>query len=165
MSTRHTKVSRLDQSHFEEEPLMNYNRFAKSLTIAAGLFLLLATQGPARADSARPGGLQVPSPASSRPLPKSDSLPDYFAGLNYTDDQKAEIAQIRHNMDTRRDAVAMDDRLTRDQKDAMILGYTHLENGEIFKVLTPEQRRQVRQRLQARGATDQSAQKKQPRAD
>jgi Spy/CpxP family protein refolding chaperone len=47
----------------------------------------------------------------------------------------------------------------------MILGYSHLENGEIFKVLTPEQRRQVRQRLQARGATDPAAQKKQPPAN
>jgi hypothetical protein len=154
-----------DKSHLEEDPLMNKNRFANTLTLAAGLFLLSAAQGPARAGSASYGAMQVPTPASPGPLPKSDSLPDYFAGLNYTDDQKAEIAQIRHNMDTRRGAVAKADRLTQDQRDAMILGYTHLENGEIFKVLTPEQRRQARQRLQARGASNQAAQKKHPPAN
>jgi Spy/CpxP family protein refolding chaperone len=164
MSACYTQVLMLDQSHFEEEPLMTKNQFAKSLTIAAGLILLFATPAPARAGAPQ-SAMQVPTPASPGPLQKSDSLPDFFAGLNYTDDQKAEIAQIRHDMDTRRGAVAKDDRLTQDQKDAMILGYTHLENGEIFKVLTPEQRRQVRQRLQARGATDQAAQKKHPTAN
>jgi hypothetical protein len=144
---------------------MNQIRFANTLTIAAGLMFLLSAPALARAESAPQGAMQVPTPASPGPLPKSDSLPDYFAGLSYTDDQKAEIAQIRHNMDTRRGAVAKDDRLTQDQKDAMILGYTHLENGEIFKVLTPEQRRQVRQRLQAGGTTDHAAQKKQPLAN
>jgi Spy/CpxP family protein refolding chaperone len=144
---------------------MSQIRFANTLTIAAGLMLLLAAPAPARPASVFDGAMQAPIPASSGSLPKNDSLPDYFAGLNYTDDQKAEIAQIRHNLATRRGAVAKDDRLTQDQKDAMILGYTHLENGEIFKVLTPEQRRQVRQRLQARGATDQAAQKKRPPAN
>ena len=128
---------------------MNRIRFANTLTIAAGLMLLPAAPASARAESAPQEAMRVPTPASPAPLLKVESLPDYFAGLNYTDDQKAEIAQIRHNIDTRRGAVTKDDRLTRDQKDAMILGYTHLENGEIFKVLTPEQRRQVRQRLQA----------------
>jgi len=128
---------------------MNRIRFANTLTIAAGLMLLPAAPASARAESAPQEAMRVPTPASTAPLLKVESLPDYFAGLNYTDDQKAEIAQIRHNIDTRRGAVAKDDRLTQDQKDAMILGYTHLENGEIFKVLTPEQRRQVRQRLQA----------------
>lgn len=139
---------------------MNKNRFAILLTIAAGLFLLFAAPAPTRADSAPQGAMQAATPAFPGPLPKGEPLPDFLAGLNYTDDQKAEIAQIRHNMDTRRGAVAKDGRLTQDQKDAMILGYTHLENGEIFKVLTPEQRRQVRQRLQARGAADQATQKK-----
>jgi len=140
---------------------MNQNRFANILTIAAGLFLLFAAQGPARADSAPNGAMQIPKPASHGPLPKSDPLPDVFAGLNYTDDQKAEIAKIRHGMEVRRDVVERDHKLTQDQKDAMILGYAHLENGEIYKVLTPEQRRQVQHRLLARRTAEQGAQKKQ----
>jgi len=143
---------------------MNRNRFANILTVAAGMMSLLTAPAPARAESAPQSAMQALTPASPGPLPTSGSLPDYFAGLNYTDEQRAEIAQIQHNMDTRRGAVAKDDRLTQDQKDAMILGYTHLENGEIYKVLTPEQRRQVRQRLQARRSTDQAAPKKQPTA-
>ena len=139
---------------------MNRIRFANTLTIAAGLMLLPAAPASARAESAPQEAMRVPTPASSAPLLKVEPLPDYFAGLNYTDDQKAEIAKIRHNIDTRRSAVEGDDRLTQDQKDAMILGYTRLENGEIFKVLTLEQRRQVRQKLEARREAGQPAQKK-----
>src|ERR1700722_1009568 len=143
----------LDQTHFEENPRMKKKRFAESLNLAAGLILLFAAPASVRAESVPQDAMRAPTPASPATQPKGDSLPDFFVGLNYTDDQKAEIAQIRKNMDTRRGAVAKDDRLTQDQKDAMTLGYTHLENGEIFKVLTPEQRRQVRQRLQAHRAT------------
>jgi hypothetical protein len=144
---------------------MNKNRIANTLILATGLMLLLAAPARAQLGSASHSAMQPPTPASAGPLSKSDSLPDYFAGLNYSDDQKAEIAQIRHNMDTRRGAVAKDDRLTQNQKDAMVVGYTHLENGEIFKVLTPEQRRQVRQRLLARKAAEQGAQKRQTPAN
>src|SRR5258708_8937421 len=151
-----------DQSHFQEEALMNKNRFATMLTIAAGLIFLFAVPGTTRADSAPDGAMQTPTPASPRPLPKNDSLPDVFAGLNYTDDQMAEIAMIRHGMEVRKDVVEKDHKLTQDQKDAMISVYAHLENVEIYKVLTPEQRRQVRQRLLARRAADQAAQKRQP---
>ena len=143
---------------------MILNRFAILFTVAAGMMSLLTAPVPARAQSAPQGAMQALTPASPESMPKSYALPDYFAGLNYTDDQKAEIAQIQHDMDTRRGAVAKDGTLTKDQKDAMIVGYTHLENGEIFKVLTPEQRRQVRQRLARKGA-DQAAPKKQPTAN
>jgi len=144
---------------------MNKNRFATMLTIAAGLIFLFAVPGPARADNAPDGAMQTPTPTSPGPLPKNDSLPDVFAGLNYTDDQSAEIAKIRHGMEVRKDVVERDHKLTQDQKDAMILGYAHLENGEIYKVLTPEQRRQVQHRLLARRAADQAAQKKQSPAN
>lgn len=140
---------------------MNKNQIAKSLTTAAGLILLICEPVSSRAKILPQEVMRAPTPVSPAPLLKPDSLPEYFAGLDYTDDQKAEIAQICHNINTRRSAVAGDDRLTQDQKDAMILGYTRLESGEILKVLTPEQRRQVRQRLQVRREAGQPAQKKQ----
>jgi hypothetical protein len=34
----------------------------------------------------------------------------------------------------------------------MLTGYTHLEYGAIFKVLTPEQQRQVREKVHAHQA-------------
>jgi len=139
---------------------MNNNRFAKSLTLATGLTLLIGAPASSQAESVSQEVMRAPTPVSPAPLLKTNPLPDYFSGLDYTDDQKAEIAKIRHNIDTRRSAVEGDDRLTQDQKDAMILGYTRLENGEIFKVLTLEQRRQVRQKLEARREAGQPAQKK-----
>ena len=139
---------------------MNKNGFSKSLTIATGLTLLIGAPASSHAESVSQEVMRAPTPVSPVPLLKADPLPDYFAGLDYTDEQKAEIARIRHNIDARRRAVEGDDRLTQDQKDAMILGYTRLENGEIFKVLTLEQRRQVRQKLEARREAGQPAQKK-----
>ena len=43
----------------------------------------------------------------------------------------------------------------------MLLGYTRMEYGEMFKVLTPEQQKQVRQKIHARRAADQAARQKQ----
>jgi Spy/CpxP family protein refolding chaperone len=140
---------------------MNKNRFAKMLTIATGSIFLFAASAPARAAGAPYGAMQAPIQASPGPL-QSGSIPaDLFDGLNYTDEQKTEIAKIRQDMEVRKTAVAKDDKLTQDQKDAMLLGYSRIENSSIFKVLTPEQRRQVHQKL-ARRAAEQSGQKKQP---
>jgi hypothetical protein len=82
--------------------------------------------------------------------------------LNYTDAQKAELDRIHRETESRKEAVAKDRHLTEDQKDAMLLGYTRIEYGEAFKVLSPDQQKQVRQRLAARKASDQASQKKQP---
>jgi Spy/CpxP family protein refolding chaperone len=60
--------------------------------------------------------------------------------------------------------VARDQKLTADQKDAMLLGYTRMESGRIYKVLTPEQRKEVNQRIRARRAAEQATQQKQPPA-
>jgi hypothetical protein len=100
--------------------------------------------------------------ASGGAQAKRDTLPpDDFAGLTYTDEQKAEIDKIRLDTKSRKAVVAKDEKLTADQKDAMLLGYTRMEYGRIYKVLSPEQQRQVRQRIRARRTADQTAQKKQ----
>jgi Spy/CpxP family protein refolding chaperone len=92
----------------------------------------------------------------------SSSPAEYFQELDYTPEQKAQIDKIHRDAETRRAAVAKDEELDQDQKDAMLAGYTHLEYGSIFKVLTPEQQRQVREKVRARKAAEQAAQKKQP---
>jgi Spy/CpxP family protein refolding chaperone len=91
------------------------------------------------------------------PLPPND-----FDGLNFTDEQKAEIDKIHRETESYKSIVAKDDKLTPDQKDAMLYGYTRLEIGRTFKVLTPEQQKEVRKRILARRAADQSAPQKQP---
>ena len=65
---------------------------------------------------------------------------------------------------SRKETVAKDQKLTGDQKDAMLLGYTRMEYGMIYRVLSPEQKREVSQRIRARKAADQAAQKMQPPA-
>jgi Spy/CpxP family protein refolding chaperone len=141
---------------------MNTIRFAKSIAISAGLMFLSATPWSVRADSAAPRAMQTPAPASRGAQPTTNSaLNDDFAGLDYSDEQKAEIAKIHSESERRKGMVAKDDKLTPDQKDAMLLGYTRLEYGEIFKVLTPIQKRLVRSRMQARREADQATHKKQ----
>ena len=143
---------------------MKKNRFAKPVAVAAGFIFMCAAPGLTRAQS----GPSVPmrnatsvSPSGAQSTKKS--LPaDDFAGLTYTDEQKTEIAQIRRDANSHRDAVLKDDKLTADQKDAMLLGYTRIEYGQIYKVLSPEQQKQVRHRISARQEADQAAKKKQP---
>ena len=136
-------------------------RFAKSVAIQAGLLLLFAVQG--RAYGTPAGEVQTPTPAvPGSPADSSSSPAEYFQGLNYTREQKAQIDKIHQDAETRRAAVAKDEKLNQDQKDAMLAGYTHLEYGSIFKVLTPDQQRQVREKIRAHKAAGQAAQKKQP---
>lgn len=101
--------------------------------------------------------------ASPAALPKKATRPtDDFAGLNFTDDQKAKIEQVHKNTKARLDAVAKDEKLTPDQKEAMLEGFRRMERGEIFKVLTPEQQKEVRERVRARHAAEQEGKKRQP---
>jgi Spy/CpxP family protein refolding chaperone len=133
-------------------------RCAKLLTVAAGFILLCAAPGLTRAQMASPGPAQAPKMASPLAQAKKASAPpDDFAGLNYTDEQKAEIEKIRLDTRKRREAVAKDEKLSADQKDAMLLGYTRIEYGQIYKVLSPDQKKQVNQKIRARRAADDAA--------
>jgi Spy/CpxP family protein refolding chaperone len=146
----------------QEELLMNKNRFAKPVAIAAGVFFLCAAPGLTRGQSSPSGPAQTPKVASPGAPQKRDSAPpDDFAGLTYTGEQKAEIADIHRDSKSRQDAVVKDEKLTADQKDAMLLGYTRMEYGRIYRVLTPEQQRQIKQRIRDRRAADQAAKNKQ----
>lgn len=141
---------------------MNKNRFLKPLAVAVGFIFLCAAPGRTRAQSGPRSPAQTTNVASSGPQRKKNSLPpDDFAGLTYSDAQKAEIDKIRQATKARKDAVVKDERLNADQKDAMLQGFSRIEYGQVFKVLTPEQQIQVRQRVRARREAEQPAQKKQ----
>jgi Spy/CpxP family protein refolding chaperone len=141
---------------------MNKDRFAKAVAVAAGFVFLCAAPGMAGAQVAMPVAVQTPTAAAHGAQPKRNVLPpNDFAGLNYTDDQKAELDKIHRDTESLKAAVEKDRQLTSDQKNAMLLGYTRMEYGQSYKVLSPEQRRQVRQRMLARKAPDQAGQKKQ----
>ena len=141
---------------------MNKGQFAKPMTVAVGFFLLYVVPGLSRAQSGSPSPMQSPRVASPAQAKKDAQPADDFGGFNYTEEQKAEIDKIHRDSESRMNAVTKDQKLTADQKEAMLQGYARLEYGELFKVLTPEQQKVVRKRIDARRAADQAAKKKQP---
>jgi Spy/CpxP family protein refolding chaperone len=141
---------------------MRMNRFAKRVAVTVGLFFLSAAPGRTRVQSSPPGTVETPQETSPAAQPKKDTRPaDDFAGLKYTDDQKAKIDQIHQDMKSRMDAVVKDEKLSPEQKDAMLEGYRRLERGEVFKVLTPEQQKEVSKKISARRAAEQQEKKQQ----
>jgi hypothetical protein len=138
------------------------NQFAASTAIATGLILLIAAPGPARGAGFSPSGLQVPATATPASRAAAATGDDDFAGLDLTDEQKTEIAKIHQRAEAAKAVVAKDIKLTSDQKDAFLLGYTRQEYGEMFRVLTPLQQKLVRKKMEARRAADQASHAKQP---
>jgi Spy/CpxP family protein refolding chaperone len=141
---------------------MNKNRFAKRLAVTAGFFLLCTAPGLTRAQSSPPS----PMPTPRKPLPmarpkKAPSPEEDFAGLTYTDEQKAKIDKIHQDMKVRTDAVVKDEKLTPEQRDAMLAGYERMGRSQVFKVLTPEQQKEVLKRVRARHVAEQGEQKRQ----
>jgi Spy/CpxP family protein refolding chaperone len=128
---------------------------SKNLRLLSSLFCLCLCMQTVAAQSQ--GGR--PSPARARRMAPitaqtgSGSLPtDDFAGLNFTEDQKAKIDEIHRKMNSNREIVAKAETLTSDAKNAMIQGYSRIERSQIFDVLTPDQQKEVRARIHARQA-------------
>ena len=137
----------------------NRNRVGKRVLVACGLLSLLVAPGLVGSQSNSSEAPATPHSASPAAPPKRDTPPiDDFAGLTFTDDQKAKIAQIRQNAKLRREAVVKNEKLTQGQKDVTLERLQSLENSEIFKVLAPDQQAEVRKRIMARHAAEQQAQ-------
>jgi len=140
---------------------MNKNRFAKPVAVAAGFFFLCAAPGLTRALTSP----TTPAPIPRKTLPtvrrKNDTRPrDDFSGLKYTDEKKGTIDQIHDDMKSRMDITAKDEKLSAEQRDAMLAGYQRMERSQIFKVLTTQQRKEVLRRIRARHLVEQEQQKK-----
>ena len=141
---------------------MNQNRFVKLVAVAAGIVFMLVLPGLVRADNSQNSAVQASKAVPLVAQPKGDPGPqDDFTGLNYTDAQKAEIDKIHRETDAHKAVVRSATNLNDDQKNAMLTGYTRLELGSIFQVLSPEQQKQVRQKMNARKAAAQADQRKQ----
>jgi Spy/CpxP family protein refolding chaperone len=142
---------------------MNRKRFARGLAVAAGFFFLCTAPEAARGQS------NTPSPKSTPPKPapvaRTQTVPSKgsdFAGLKYTDEQKEKIQEIHQNFKSRMDVVVKDEKLTADQRNAMLEGYARMERGQVFNLLTREQQKEVRERIRARRAAEQEAKKQSP---
>ena len=133
----------------------NRNRLGKPVLVVCGFLLSLVVPGLPGAQSNSPEAATTARPASPAAPAKADTRPmDDFAGLTFTDDQRAKIAQIHHNAKLRKEAVVKNERLSQGQKDVTLEGLQRMERSEIFKVLTPEQQAEVRKRIMARRAAE-----------
>jgi len=142
---------------------MKKNRIKKQVKVAAGLLFLGWAPGLARAQDSAPGSAPPPHLASPEARVKKESHPpDDFAGLTYTDEQKAKIDQIRQTTRQRMDVVKKDEKLTPEAKEAMLEGYQRIEIQELFQVLTPQQQAEVRKKAAARRAEQQKKQTRPP---
>ena len=141
---------------------MKKNGIKKQAAVGAAILFLWCAPELASAQNSASGSAPPPYLASPEARAKKESRPpDDFAGLTFTDEQKTKIDKIRQDTKQRMDAVKKDEKLSPEAKQAMLDGYQRLELGEVFKVLTPEQQKEVRKKAQARRAAEQ--QKKQNR--
>jgi hypothetical protein len=140
---------------------MNWNRFAVRVTVVAELFFLSAAPGLARAQGGNPGLVKTTHVDLPVGRPTRDTrATDDFAGLKFTDDQKAKIDEVHQHMATRKDAVIKSDKLNADQKEAMVAGLGRMERGQIVKLLTPEQQTEVLKKVRAEHAGTQKEETK-----
>jgi Spy/CpxP family protein refolding chaperone len=136
---------------------MKRNRIAKSFAIAAQCMSLMAAPGMPRIQSSAPQAVQPSAPLGAQRDPYAEA----FAGLTYSDEQKEAIRKIREDIESRKGTVVKDDKLSPDQKDALLSGFTRMEYTRIYEELTPEQKKLVSTRMHARRASGQDAQKTQ----
>ncbi|MGH8275460.1 MAG: hypothetical protein ACRETH_02075 [Steroidobacteraceae bacterium] len=128
---------------------MKSKRILERWAAAAGLCLLWAVPGAAGAQS------QPPAP----PRPHATLVPDsklkhvdpmdVFVGVSFTTEQKARVEQIREKSRSHMHDVAVDTKLSPEQRAAMLEGIQRLERGEVYQVLKPEQQAVVRKRVLA----------------
>src|SRR5207244_1140606 len=137
------------------------NQFANRVPFVAGLILLGAAEGLTGVQSSQPRPVEHPPKPTRTVRPKPETPEDDCARLKYTDEQQAKIDKIHQNTKAALDAVEKDEKLRPEQKSAMLEGYRRIERAEIYDVLTPEQRIEVRKKVRARRASDQGEQKKQ----
>jgi hypothetical protein len=141
---------RQDDSRKKGE-LMNWNQFAIRVMVVAQLFFLSAAPRLALAQVGQPALMSTPHMVMPAVAPTRDTraTDEDFAELKFTDGQKVKIDEVHQHMAIRKDAVIKSDKLNANQKEAMIAGLGRMERGEIVKLLTPEQQREVLKQVRA----------------
>ena len=141
---------------------MKMNRLAGRMTAVAGSLILLAAQGLTRAQESQSASAQPPRIGAAPGPMRYPRGTDDFAGLKFTDEQKTKIDEIHRRLATRKDVVIKSEKLNADQKDAMIAGLGRMERGEIVKLLTPEQQKEVLKKVHAGQGAAQDEKKQSP---
>ena len=124
---------------------MNRHSILKQIAIAAGLLALTFAPGISRAqNSQQPQEQDKTQAAPAAPSPQEGRKHGAMAGLNLTADQKAEFKKIHQATKAQIEAVGKDETLTADQKAAKIHELRHSARLQMVKLLTPEQRQQMK---------------------
>jgi Spy/CpxP family protein refolding chaperone len=129
---------------------MNNHRFVKQLA-ASGFFFLCSAPWLTAGQSTATPAMRTPQaapPAASQGRDAGQTDP--YAGMEFSPEQRAKIAQIHKDYKVKREAVIKDDKLDEDKKGAFITGLKRLENAEVMKVLTPEQQKVAKARERSR---------------
>jgi len=142
---------------------MARNDITKQIVVAAGFFALTFAPGISRAQSSsQPPGQDQSQAAPAAPEQQEGRRHGAMKGLNLTDDQKAEMKKIHESTKAELDAVKKDESLTADQKEAKIHQLRHSGRMQMVKLLTPEQRQQMRANVREMRASHREKRQQQP---
>ena len=141
---------------------MNRISITKQIAVAAGFLALTFTPGISRAQSgSQPPAQDQSQAAPAAPAQHEGRMHGAMKGLNLTDDQKAQMKKIHESTKAQLDAVKNDGSLTADQKDAKIHQLRHGSREQMVKLLTPEQREQMKANVRALRASHREKQQQQ----
>jgi Spy/CpxP family protein refolding chaperone len=145
-------------------PSMTRNSITKQIAVAAGFLALTFAPGISRAQSSSqpPAQDQSQAAAPAAPAQQDGRMHGAMKGLNLTDDQKAQMKTIHESTKAQLDAANKDESLTADQKEAKIHQLRHSAHAQMVKLLTPDQREQMKANVRALRAARREKQQQPP---
>jgi Spy/CpxP family protein refolding chaperone len=113
--------------------------------LGVGAFLLVGTFAPTTFAQSGTQDQATPPPAASQQAPSARKPGEgHFAGLNLTEDQKAQIKKIHETAKAKADAVMANTSLSDADKQSKVKHIHHVAMRQTHRVLTPEQREQLK---------------------
>lgn len=144
---------------------MNRNSITKQIVVAAGFLALTFAPGISRAqDTAQPPAQDQSQATPAAPAQQTAKRHGAMQGLNLTEDQKTAMKKIHDSTKAKVEALKQDESLTTDQKAAQIHQLRQGARVEMVKLLTPEQRQQMRANVRAMRAARREQQQQPPQA-
>ncbi|MGC2529022.1 MAG: hypothetical protein WA639_14835 [Candidatus Acidiferrum sp.] len=144
---------------------MNRNSITKQVMVAAGFVALTFAPGISRAqDTAQPPAQDQSQAAPAAPAQQTAKRHGAMQGLNLTEDQQTAMNKIHESTKAKVEALKQDESLTADQKAAQIHQLRRNARVEMAKLLTPEQRQQMRANVRAMRAARREQQQPPPAA-
>lgn len=144
---------------------MSRNSITKQIMVAAGFVALTFAPGISRAqDTAQPPAQDQSQAAPAAPAQQTAKRHDAMQGLNLTEDQQTAMNKIHESTKAKVEALKQDESLTADQKAAQIHQLRRSARVEMAKLLTPEQRQQMRANVRAMRAARREQQQQPPAA-